>query len=220
MKYTRNCPKCGCIIEYKSKYHRKYAENDGRLCQSCKLKGRSQKDLYGEDYDEIIKKRSDSLKKIDHWWHDKIVESRRKNGTYKLTEEHKQKISEITIFSETGKNHVRVKKILKEYDITYDEYLSRMDDYSRYKREVMNLTNRLDVSSLENYEKRGKAGIFGAYHLDHKIEISEGYVRKINPEEIAKIENLQFIPWEENIKKRKYPNGIHDKNIKNYYGKS
>lgn len=40
------------------------------------------------------------------------------------------------------------------------------------------------------------------------------------PKEIAKIENLQFIPWEETLKKRKYPNGIHDKKIKDYYGKS
>lgn len=217
MKYKRNCPNCKCVIEYKSKYNRKYAEEDGRLCKSCVLKGKSQKELYGDEYDDIIKRRSESLKKVNHWWHDKIAESRRKNGTYKLTDDHKQKISENTVFSNTGKNHVRIKKILEENSITYEEYLNKLNDYERYKREVMNLTKRLDVSSLDNYDKRGRAGVSGAYHLDHKIEISEGYVKGISPRELAKIDNLQFIPWEENMKKRKFPNGIHDKGVTKYY---
>lgn len=219
MKYKRNCPNCNKIIEHKSKYNCRDAKIEKRLCKNCMHKGKSQKELYGDRYDEIIEKRSKSLKKVDHWWHDKIAESRRKNGTNKLTEEQKQKISQSTVFSNTGKNHVRVKKIFEENGITYKEYLDRMDDYHRYKREVRLLTNKVDLSSLENYEKRGIAGVKGAYHLDHKIEVSEGYVNSIPPEEIAKKENLHFIPWQENMKKRKFPNGIHDKKIKNYYGK-
>lgn len=217
MKYKRNCPKCNNIILYKSKYHCKYAEDGKTLCKKCMHKGKLQKELYGDRYNEIIKKRSESLKKVNHWWHDKIADSRRKSGTYVLTNEHKKKISNSTIFSKSGKEHIRIKKILEKYNITYEEYLSKMNDFQRYKREVRLLTDKVDVSVLENYEKRGKAGIDGAYHLDHKIEVSEGYINSIPPNEIAKLENLQFIPWEENMKKRKFPNGIHDKKIKNYY---
>jgi len=215
--YVRNCPKCKNEIEYKSKYNCGYAEDEQRLCKSCMHVGKSQKELYGDRYDEIIAKRSESLKKVEHTWHNKIAESRKRNGTHKLSDEHKKKISESTIFSKRGKEHVRIKTILETQGITYDEYLSKMDDYSRYKREVMNLTKMVDVSSLENSDKRGKAGVNGAYHLDHKLEISEAYIMGIDPIDVASIDNLQFIPWEENMKKRKYPNGIHSNKIKNYY---
>lgn len=220
MKYKRNCPKCHNIVEHKSKYNCRDAELENRLCKKCMHKGKSQKELYGDRYNTIIEKRSKSLKNINHWWHNKIADSKRKNGTNKLTDEHKKKISNNTIFSKSGKDHVRIKSILDKYNVTYEEYLDKMGDFKRYKREVRLLTNKVDVSVLENYDKRGRAGITGAYHLDHKIEVSEGYVNSISPEHIAKLENLQFIPWEKNMKKRKFPNGIHDNKIKNYYGKS
>jgi hypothetical protein len=220
MQYERNCPKCKCVITYKSKYRCGYAERDGVHCKKCMSAGKPQSDIYGDRYDEIIRKRSESLKKVNHWWHDKIAESRKKRGTHRLSEEHKKKISQNTIFSKKDDEHVRIKKILKEYNITYDEYLDRLGDFGRYKREVIILTRRVDTSILPNSDKRGRAGMNGAYHLDHIIEISEGYIRGINPEELAEIENLQFIPWEQNMKKRKYPNGIHDKGVKKYYGKS
>lgn len=217
MKYKRNCPKCNDVIEHKSKYNCRDAELAKRTCKKCMHSGKSQKELYGDRYDEIIKKRSNSLKEVNHWWHHKIAESRKKNGTDKLTDDHKQKISQSTIFSKKGKDHIRIQKILNEHNISYDAYLDKLDDFKRYKREVTLLTNSVDVSSLENYDKRGRAGIKGAYHLDHKIEISEGYLQGIHPYELSKIENLEFIPWEENMKKRKFPNGIHSNKVKNYY---
>jgi len=181
------------------------------------LKGRNQKEIYGERYDEIINKRSKSLKKVKHTWHDKIAKSRRKNGTYDVSDDTRKKLAEVSHFNKSGKDHVRIRKILEENNITYDDYLSKLDDYSRYKREVMLLTRKCDVSNLPNSDKRGKAGVNNAYHLDHIVEISEGYVNRISPEKIADISNLQFIPWEENMKKRVYPNGIHNPNVKKYY---
>jgi hypothetical protein len=204
----RNCPKCNSTIIYKSKYRCDYAEKEKCVCKKCMHKNKTQKELYGDRFDEIIKKRSISLKKVNHWWHDKIAETKRKNGTNRLSDEHKEKISKNTIFSKTGSEHVGIKKILKECNITYDEYLSKMTLYERYKRDVMNLTKRINVTKLENFEKRGKAGKDGAYHLDHIIEISEGYVNNLPIEEIANINNLQFITWQDNMKKRKYPYGI------------
>jgi hypothetical protein len=55
---------------------------------------------------------------------------------------------------------------------------------------------------LENYEKRGISGKIGAHHLDHKYSILEGFKNNINPEIIASLNNLVFIPWEENVTKR------------------
>ena len=76
----------------------------------------------------------------------------------------------------------------------------------------MYLTRRVNVKDLEHYEKRGKSGVEGAYHLDHIIEISEGFIKNIDPKIIANITNLRFISWEENLKKRKHPGGIYLKN--------
>jgi hypothetical protein len=50
-------------------------------------------------------------------------------------------------------------------------------------------------------------GILGAYQIDHIIDIKFGFDNNIPEEEIADIKNLQFITWEENLKK-------------GYYGKS
>ena len=219
-EYIRNCPKCDIEIKHKSKYNYRDAKLEGRLCKSCMLKGRSQKELYGNRYDAVINARKSTQKETGWWWHDKIAENRKKRGTNKLSDEHKKWISENSYFNNTGENHVHIKKILIEQNITYEQYLDRLDDYKRYKRAVILLTNKIDVSKLPNSEKRGKCGTPNAYQLDHIQEISEGYILGISPNEIAHISNLQFIPWELNNKKRKYPNGIHNNKIKNYYGNS
>jgi hypothetical protein len=211
-KYTRLCPKCNDVIEYKSKYRCRDAEKEKCVCKKCMHKGKSQKELYGNRYDEIIQKRIKSQKLVKHTWHDKIVESRRKNGTYKLTDEHKKKISNNTIFSKKGKDHVRIKKFLEDNNVTWEEYENKISNYKKYHMEVMYWTRRVNVGNLEHYEKRGKSGIPGAYHLDHIIEISEGFVKNIDPKIISNITNLKFITWEENLKKRNYPGGIYLKN--------
>ena len=66
----------------------------------------------------------------------------------------------------------------------------------------MLLTNKQDLSKLENFEKRGRAGITGAFHLDHIYSIKEGFLNNVNPEVIASLVNLRFIPFEENISKK------------------
>jgi|APSaa5957512576_1039674.scaffolds.fasta_scaffold03254_5 hypothetical protein len=218
--YTRICPQCGNEIKHKSKYNCRDAKSENRLCKSCMHKGKSHREKYGDRYDDITERTRASLKKVKHTWHDKIAASRRKNGTNRISDKQKKWLSENGNFSKTGENHVHIKKILDEQNITYDEYLDRLSDYNRYKREVTILTRRIDVSMLLNVEKRGKCGVDGAYQLDHIVEISEGYVNGVSPSELASIDNLQFIPWQENMKKRKYPNGIHNNKIKNYYDKS
>jgi len=86
--------------------------------------------------------------------------------------------------------------------ISYNKYLNIKDDYKKYKNDVMKVTRQQSINQLPNYEKRNNSGVDGAYQLDHKYSIIEGFKNNISPEIIGGIKNLEFIPWEENIKKR------------------
>jgi hypothetical protein len=74
-------------------------------------------------------------------------------------------------------------------------------DFEKYRNKVDALTRKQPIHLLENYEKRGRAGDNGAHHLDHIISVWNGFHKKIKPEKISNIKNLQFIPWLENQKK-------------------
>ena len=93
--------------------------------------------------------------------------------------------------------------LIKRYrDISYGEYLKIEDEYKKYKNDVIRITNQQRINELPNYQKRGNSGVEGSYHLDHKYSILEGFKNKISPTIIGGFKNLEFIPWEENIKKR------------------
>ena len=105
-----------------------------------------------------------------------------------------------------GKNHTEESKA-KISQRTKDQYLksdlykkrkSEIDVYKSYYYEVWRLTEQNDLSVLENSENRSYRG----YHLDHIFPIRKGFDNSIPPEEIARIENLQFLWWKENIEKR------------------
>jgi hypothetical protein len=97
----------------------------------------------------------------------------------------------------------RSKKIRKTFEETKRWVpLSDLSDYALYRKIVWEQTNKNDLSSLENFENRGRAGVIGAYHLDHKFSISRGYIDGVSPELIGSINNLEFIPWEENVRKQ------------------
>jgi len=85
---------------------------------------------------------------------------------------------------------------------SYNQYLNDVDEFYRYKINVNRITNQQPINSLLNFNKRGKSGVNGAYHLDHRFSIMEGFKGKINPKIIGNINNLEFIPWIDNIKKR------------------
>jgi transposase-like protein len=92
--------------------------------------------------------------------------------------------------------------VIRYRGIKYNEYLKIVDDLDKYKSETMKITRQQPICELLNYDKRGLSGIEGAYHLDHKFSISEGFKNNIPPEIIGDIKNLEFIPWSENVKKR------------------
>ena len=93
--------------------------------------------------------------------------------------------------------------LVKRYSgMNYDDFLNCRGEYKSYKSEVSKVTNRQPIEFLYGFDKRGVSGIEGAYHLDHKFSILEGFKQDIEPEFIGNINNLEFIPWRENIDKR------------------
>ena len=79
--------------------------------------------------------------------------------------------------------------------------LENLSLYKLYKREVYRITNSMNISSLNNIDKRGMAGVNGKYHLDHKFSIIEGFKQDIDPNILAHYKNLQMIPERKNIQK-------------------
>jgi len=75
------------------------------------------------------------------------------------------------------------------------------DKFEIYRNRVDVLTNKQPLHLLENNEKRGRAGVEGAYHLDHIMSVWKGFKNNIEPEKISDMSNLRFIPWLENQKK-------------------
>ena len=80
----------------------------------------------------------------------------------------------------------------------------------RHKREWFDYRNKVSSLTEQTYKqhsvtinpngyKRTLAGIQGGYHLDHIFPIWEAYKQNISPEDISKKENLQMLPWLENI---------------------
>ena len=93
--------------------------------------------------------------------------------------------------------------LVKRYrNIPYNEFIDIIKEYYQYELIVKKITNQQPIHLLNNFGKRGKTGIEGAYHLDHKYSIVEGFKNNILPEIIVNINNLEFIPWKENLSKR------------------
>jgi hypothetical protein len=80
-------------------------------------------------------------------------------------------------------------------------------EYRKYSGRVHRLTAKIYESAKyiinPNDYPRGLAGQDGVYHLDHIVSIRYGFDNNIPPEDIAKVENLQMLPWKENISKGK-----------------
>lgn len=85
--------------------------------------------------------------------------------------------------------------------VSYDKYLETLPAFIKYRKLVWNTTYKQPIEILPNSDKRGLCGVEGAYNLDHKFSVFEGFKQGIEPEIIGNIVNLEFIPWEENLNK-------------------
>ena len=79
--------------------------------------------------------------------------------------------------------------------------------YIRFRNRVSRLTEQVYENNVDkinpNGYKRTLAGVEGGYHLDHIVSVRYAFDNNIPIEEICKVENLQMLPWKENITKGK-----------------
>lgn len=178
---TRNCPECGIEMVYKMKYNASAfyrARKNNVVCKSCAKKGEKNSFFSKKHSDETKKAYSEHRKGENNPMYGKPSAMQGK----KHTEETIQKMSETrkTSWKNRGANPT---------------------EFQSYRHKVDVLTKKQPIHLLENFDKRGRAGDEGAYHLDHIISVWYGYHNNIPPEEIADISNLRMIPWMENQQK-------------------
>jgi hypothetical protein len=69
--------------------------------------------------------------------------------------------------------------------------------WRKYRNAVWKITEKQNLRKLPHFKDRG----FTNYHLDHKVSIWYGYKHKLDPYLIGGIDNLEFIPYQQNMKK-------------------
>jgi hypothetical protein len=78
-------------------------------------------------------------------------------------------------------------------------------EYKKYAGKVHRLSHKVYESNLDilnpNGYNRTLCGVDGGYQLDHIVSIKQGYDNNIQPEIIARLENLRIIPWKDNLLK-------------------
>lgn len=100
-------------------------------------------------------------------------------------------------------------KIDKSYMQTEEYSISKRKTgtsaYRRYANKVHSLSNKLYESNKElinpNNHPRTICGVEGGYQLDHVVSVRYGFDNNIPPEEMSTIDNLQMLPWKDNLKK-------------------
>lgn len=199
-KVSLPCDYCGTVfekLENKVKHSKKHycslecCDNHKKVLMKNKGNHR-----FGVSQTEELKQRK--REKMKGWWKDEAYKARRKKG---FEEAMKGRDYWFGADPET-RDKVRRKLIENYYGVPYGEHYELMDEKNAYYRKVWEHTNRQNLQELTNYEKRGKIGHSeDPYHLDHIIPISYGYKNDIPPEVIGDIENLQFIPAIENVRK-------------------
>jgi hypothetical protein len=186
--FIRECPSCNCEIEYCGKSKRwnvQLAERKKTKCSKC------------QNFNQVPWNVGIPMKK----------ESKEKSREKKIgkpihSEEYKKWLRENSLTNLKGEKSLVIQKILEKENISYSDYVKNYCNFIEYEKKVYLITYQQPINSLKNSEKlRGRCGVENAYQLDHIISIKEGYEKKIEPEIIGSIENLQFIPWQENIKK-------------------
>jgi ribosomal protein L33 len=202
-EFKRICSECGVDIYYTTKGSMNQAEKLNRKCKKC---GCGWARGYTKETNESLAKMAKSvsisnkgcipwntgLTKEDN---DILKSISEKNKKYRHTDKAKRLIS----------YHSKLRWEMGVYDSQYSENYT---EFKKYQNKVHKLTSKVK-HLIEGYDENihGKMGVDGAYQIDHIIDIKYGFDNNISEEVIADLSNLQFIPWEDNLKK-------------GYYGKS
>lgn len=165
-------------------FKRKY----GKTCSSsCQSKYAARKNI------EYIMEMSEDDRKVHY---DMQQKQRVKSFKEKYNVENPMQIQEIK-----EKNHTKMFNTNIESGrwLNYDKITN---DYKHYCKKVQYITERQDLNSLKNFDKRGSFWkIEDAYHLDHKFSKRHGFINNIPPYIIGSIHNLEMLPHRVNCKK-------------------
>jgi len=218
-EYKRNCPKCGRELTYSCKRNLNRAIENNSNCARCKTvsdemrkyfseknKGRKYPNYKRRPKEErpvnFVRNCPDCGNEMPYVKEYSYKEANKKNSKCDGCRM-KHRIKETGsswILTQDQINKMAAKKA--GYD-TFEEYIGNISEFKKYKRKVMSITNKQPVQTLENFEKRGKMGVEGAYNIDHIYSIYRGFRDKIEPKVIGDIKNLEMIPWLDNIQKHK-----------------
>lgn len=80
--------------------------------------------------------------------------------------------------------------------------LSEKEKWKKYRSKVWSITNKQDLKKLPNHEKRA----FNGHHLDHKVSIWDGFKNQLDPYKIGGLDNLEFVPHQQNTRKGRRSN--------------
>lgn len=101
-----------------------------------------------------------------------------------------------------GKNK-RSEQLTQTVIDRHEEWVKTASEWKIYKSKVTSLTvktyNKYKDQINPNNLPRGKAGILGAYHLDHLVPIRYCFDNNIPESVCAHHTNLQMLSWEANI---------------------
>ncbi len=131
------------------------------------------------------------------------------NTRYNIEEETlkhliKNKYTNTEIAFILGMSRSNVARLLKTHNIKREINKS---EYQKYARKVRYLTetNYAKYKEMINPEDhpRTLCGVEGGYQLDHILEVRECFDKGISVEECAAAKNLQMLPWQSNLQKRK-----------------
>ncbi len=214
--WYRVCPKCEKKIKHKSYASARDSHRQQRLCCRCandiprvftietrqamsnshKGKATWNKGLTKET-NKILLSMSNKRQGFTH-----SIESRKKiSDSSKMHWENPE-------YARKVKDGVKANRSVEKWRNTMESLgyftpLENRSDVKRYYILVWRFTRKNDLTKLLNYSQlHGRNGIEGAWQLDHKYSISEGYRNNIPPEIIGSIHNLEYISAIKNNKKK------------------
>ncbi len=216
-KWFRKCITCNKTLYYANNRNLQRAVDNGKSCNTCRVISDEQKIKLSISLKSNNFKRTPRPKDLD------IIHKRKyfkncpncntqmgytRSDTLKRAEKNNTLCNSCAmVIYKKSWNNVITKDSIKKMRAkkagykSWEEYLEKYPQKKKYKAEVWSYTYKQPLHTLNNFEKRGRMGIEGAWQIDHIISIDEGYKTGIIPEQIGSINNLQMLPWKENLLK-------------------
>lgn len=118
-----------------------------------------------------------------------------------------KKLTNAEIARHLGCRTSNISRAMKTHGLTPYRKPQR-PEFQRYLSRVLRATDiiyQVNKSLLNpNNLPRTKCGVSGGYQIDHIKGIRECFDAKWSVQETAALANLQFIPWEDNLARRKF----------------